>query len=219
MVDQTHNRKQDWEGWPFGSLADAAEFVGELLAMIEEAAGSAPYFSATLTYQDRQYQAKSLDELREVAPALDLDSMHDLEAMLFWGADAPKPVDATFRLEGGTYRRTTRLRVSGAKGTAVDGVNVGAGAAVDRWAEKTRAAEEDRERTERERAAEKVHNTTDRESTAEEARERPASEPGHDSPEPAWQRFLAHPYSVQIIGGIVAGLIVLVIAVVVFSQN
>ncbi len=31
MVDQTHNRKQDWEGWPFGSLADAAEFVGELL--------------------------------------------------------------------------------------------------------------------------------------------------------------------------------------------
>jgi hypothetical protein len=232
VVDQIHNRTQNWEGWPFHSLVDATEFVGELLAMVEEAAGVAPYLSSTITFEDRQYEAKSLGELREVAPTLDLHAMHDLKAMVFWGADAPRPVDATFRLEGGTYHRGTWLHVSGEKGTAVDGVNVGAGSAVERWAEKTGGWKEAEAgaMADRESPAEEIPRESPveerREIPAEEIRETPVEErrgtPTSEPPgtkQPAWQRFLAHPYSIQIIGGSVAGLVVFLIAAIVFSQN
>jgi hypothetical protein len=208
MARQTHRRQEEWEGWPFRSVVDAAEFIGELLAMVEEAAGSAPHLSASVTFADRKYEMQSLGELREAAPGFRLGDMYELSAMIFWAWGESQTVTANFNLVGGAYQRSTRLSVDGTKATAVDGVNVGAVAAVSRWAERTKEKEE-AEKAAAENKAEPVRPTP---------MPPPDPTPAPD-PQPVWRRLVAHPYTVQIIGGVVAGMILLVIAAVAFSQG
>lgn len=190
MIEPIHTRNESWEGWPFASVADVAKYAVELEALVREAGGeNAPWISIEIQYGDREYQLKSIEEFDQAAKELDLETLHSLTVMILW--EDFDPVNATFTIEGGAHYRTANLRVNGRRGTAVDGVKVGAKAAVDRWADKTRAAEE--------------------------ARESAAPRPGDDAPAspPAWRRFLDHPYSVQIIGGAVGSVIAAVILVLV----
>ncbi len=195
MIEPIHSRQEDWEGWPFSSVAELAECAAELEELVREASGGEPpWTSIEVMYEDREYQPKSVEEFAEAADELDMEGLRWVTVM-FHREDSD-PVGATIGIEGGTsVRRETRLRVSGRRKTAVDGVNVGGKAVIERWVENAR-----------ERSAHEA-------ASAEPAGSRPTSA------QAGWRRFLAHPYSIQIVGGIVAGVVVLVIAVVVFSQG
>ncbi len=131
-----------------------------------------------------------MDELEGAADELDLATAKSVSFNLHWPGD--DPVGTTFSVFETWNRRWLSLDVKGRKVTAAEGVMASAANVLDGMAK--RLAEES-------------------------AREGAAAQQGSAGAAPPLQRFLAHPYSVQVIGGVVAGVILLVIAAVIFSQG
>lgn len=196
-MDQTHRRKREWEAMPFRDMEDLAAFARDLDGLVREVGphpeGFPPKTYFSIRYEDRQYHPATAEEFVEAAHELDLASALSVTAETEWLAG--DPVWASVEVTPGRPLTPATLNVSGRKVTAVEGVMAGASRLLD----------------------ERVERLAEEHAKAEEARRPPNG--GEVPAATPLQRFLAHPYSVQIIGGVVAGVILLVIAALIFSQG
>lgn len=236
MVQMIHRREVEWEGLPFKSMVEVAEFAAELDEIVQEAMPDPPReVKSQVSYQHGDTGWLASGEFRDAAADLvALEEIHHLYiGSAFVDEDGPKEKadDSGFRvsvyMSGGSWVKTS-LTVEGRKLTAVEGVLATAKAAIDRFEEETRRAkrESDLEEVERQRLAESaaaiLKANADRArardgagTVSRQERKRDAGESGQGRVKPApasrFRRFAYDPWTVTIGGGVVVALIAVLV--------
>ena len=76
-MDPTHEHKTEWEGWPFTSMDEVADFASYMVEQIRKVTESTEV-SISVTYDDKEFKHLTLAEFKEQASALPLDPVVNL---------------------------------------------------------------------------------------------------------------------------------------------
>ena len=126
-MDPAHKQKTEWEGWPFTSMDEVADFASYLGEQVREVAESTGV-SISVNYEDKEFKHLTLAEFKEQALALPLDSVVNL-SICAGEFDRDAVIAWLFLFRAGM--RTT-LSIDGRKVTAVNHVKVRIDAEVKR---------------------------------------------------------------------------------------
>lgn len=193
-MDPLHTREERWRGQQaFGSVDEVADLIEELVELVLKAGseGIDPQI-VSIRYFDKRYMGMPLGDLRELAPALELDG-----ADIFVRAEPggqPEPVGIEFNVFNSDSHPSAGLSVKGQDEVAVNGVFIAAKDRINKLYERKRYAEK----------------------LAAEAESSEASTP--EGPTPTWRKVVYNPYSVQIGGGLVLLAVGLVLGLLIGSR-
>lgn len=207
-------RSSNWETVADGTLEEIAALVGDLMAVVGEVGTPPVGCIIWVQYPDAKYQTTDFSEFNEVASDLSRE-----DAYLFCVIQAPAPRDdeqsppvelsVSLSLRDHIDGPVMYLDVSGRTRTVVEGVNVRAKELVDAVvadaAERVRAAEEAAKEAQEKRKQLDANRKRQLQKLAEGA-------PPARVSRSRLRRLLDIPYAVQIIGGTIAGILVVVVA-------
>jgi hypothetical protein len=182
-MDPVYKRTETYEGWPFASFADLADFIDFMIDLVGRASKPLPSAHVTITFPDHEYDAMTVSELRARSGDMELEEVKRLTAFVgldsdevrasLWLVATPKHVD---------------FDVSGRNRVAVDGVNVQGQEKVKKWFDGYRPH----------------RSSTD----VEPAQTQAISEIETKS---AFQRILSHPVTAGIVATVIGGIILALI--------
>jgi hypothetical protein len=176
-MEPLHMREETWKGQPFGAVEEVADLIEEFVELVFKAASQGiESLVVTIQYPDKHYPRMPLADLRELAPALQLDGADFF--VVVKPAGQPRPVGIEFNCFNGAHRPSARLGVDGQNEIAVNGVFIAAKERIDKLFERKRNAEEL--------------------AAAAEAEEAEAAKPA-----PALRRFVNNQWTVQIGSGVI----------------
>lgn len=212
MLNPIHTRDTPLAEWPFESMDDVDEFVARVVEVVRDAIDAEPEVVVSATYPDRAFPTLTREELRDARADLPFE---DLSSLVVQAHDREDP-DFAVSLVLTDERRGAKLAVCGTSVTRVDGVDVQVRRALDKAIAKieaTREAEAQRRREERADYVERVTPPAPYGVPIGAAvgalvrgakRKRPAPGPSAVAKPSRWRRALNHPWTVTVVGGIIA---------------
>lgn len=237
MVEMIHRREAEWDGLPFASMAEVADFATKLDEIVKEAMPAPPReVKSQVSYQHGNTGWLASAELQSaVADLAPLEEIHHTyigSAFVDEDGSREKADNSAFSvsvyMSGGSWVKTT-LTVEGRKLTAVEGVFATAKAAIDHAEKEKCRAEMAVELEEAERKRQAELSSAILKADADRAREREPkgtmsrqvqrgqAEDQQDQDRAKaplgsrFRRFAYDPWTVTIGGGVVVGLFVLLI--------
>lgn len=132
-----HKRAERWDGLPFMTLSEAANFIAELEPKLKSE--EEVQTSVSVTTEERDFRELTLDELRELSNVLSIHAIQSLIASC--GRDEGERVCVNLSLSN-HKGSTTELDVQGEEEIVVDGLYIGAKKKIDGCFERIRHAEE-----------------------------------------------------------------------------
>lgn len=115
-----HKRVEHWQGLPFGTLAEAAEFLGEVESKVKPAHEVAS--SASVSTADQEFRELTMDDLRELSKVVPLEAVQWVVAYCERDGKQAVRVGLTLRARP---RSSTELEVKGDEEVVVEGLFVG----------------------------------------------------------------------------------------------
>lgn len=212
MLNPIHTRDTPLAEWPFESMDDVDEFVARVVEVVKDAIGTEPAVIVSVTYPDRAFPAMSCDEFRGARMDLPFEA---LSSLMVLAHDRDDP-DFAVSLDLTDEKRTAKLAVRGRSVTRVDGVDVQVRRALDKAIAKieaTREAEAQRRREERADYVERITPPAPYGVPVGAAvgallrgakRKRPTHSPSAAAKPSRWRRVLNHPWTITVVGGMVA---------------
>jgi hypothetical protein len=212
VLNPIHTRDTQLAEWPFESMDDVDEFVVRVTEIVKDAIDAEPEVTVSVTYPDRAFSAMTYDDFRNACTDLPFEGLSSLVIRAYDRKDLDFAVDLILADD----KRTAQLAIRGRSVTRVDGVDLQVGGMLDKAIEKietSRQADARRRRKERADYVERIMppapfgvpigaavgtllRSAPRRHQAQGSSA--AAKPGR------WHRVLNHPWTVTVVGGIVA---------------
>ncbi len=118
-MDPAHKHKTEWEGWPFTSMDEVADFASYMGEQVREVTESTQV-SISVTYDDKEFKHLTLAEFKEQASALPLDPVVNLsicageferDAVIAWLFLSRLGMNTTLSIDGRKVMAVDRVKV------------------------------------------------------------------------------------------------------------
>ena len=173
-----HRRHGTWEGCPFETLDEVADFVSELSALLGEQGTDVPLW-VSLRTDDREYRRVDPRDLDDLSLTI---SMASLTRFVVCSPDDTQPVSIHLTITTRRDGHSTLLDVEGSSQVAVEGINV--------WIARQIAGRIER--------GEEARKSTEKENHPTQAGSMSVS---------SWKRWVNHPWAIQVGGGAIAAVL------------